>query len=63
MIPVFKKKYKLVIWLLVVSNIALLICALLFFDYYKKRKINQYNTLYENKQEEIKNIESNLRRL
>tara|TARA_Y100000741_G_scaffold78676_1_gene57466 strand:- start:1587 stop:2924 length:1338 start_codon:yes stop_codon:yes gene_type:complete len=58
MIPVFKKKYKLVIWLLVVSNIALLICALLFFDYYKKRKINQYNTLYENKQEEIKNIES-----
>ena len=58
MIPVFKKNYKLIIKILIFTNIILLISAILFFDYYKTRKINQYNDLSQKKEEEIKNIES-----
>ncbi len=57
MISAFKKNYKLIIKLLLVLNIALLIFFFLFFDYYKKRKINQYNELNAIKNKEIKNIE------
>ncbi len=56
--PVFNKKQKLIIKILLLTNIIIIITALLFFDYYKKRKINHYNKLYENKQKEIKEIES-----
>ncbi len=58
MIPVFKKNYKLIIRILIFSNILLIISVFLFFDYYKKRKLNLYNELYKNKQKEIENIES-----
>ena len=56
--PVFNKKQKSIIKILLLTNIIIIITALLFFDYYKKRKINHYNKLYENKQKEIKEIES-----
>ena len=58
MMPVFNKKQKSIIKIILLTNIIIIITALLFFDYYKKRKIKLYNELYENKQKEIKEIES-----
>ncbi len=58
MIPVFNIKNKLLIKILIISNIIIIIASLLFFDFYKKRKITLYNQLYEDKKREIKKIES-----
>ena len=58
MFPIFKKKNSLIVKLLIFSNILLIFFGLIFFDLYKNRKINQYNKLFETKQNEIKEIEN-----
>ena len=58
MFPIFKKKNSLIVKLLIFSNILLILFGLIFFDLYKNRKINQYNKLFETKQNEIKEIKN-----
>ena len=49
-----KKQIYLFFKLLFLFNILLVVFALVFFNYYKDRKIGQYNNLNKNKNEEIK---------
>lgn len=56
----FKKRQKKIISILILTNIFVIIVSLIFFDYYKKRKLDHYNTLFNNKQLEIDNIEKYL---
>ena len=55
-----KKQIYLLFKLLFLFNILLVVFALVFFNYYKDRKIGQYNNLNKNKNEEIKKVEKHL---
>ena len=57
MFSALKNKKKIILKLSILLNILLIVFTLLFFDFYKKRKINQYNQLFESKNKEIKKIE------
>ena len=57
MFSALKNKKKIILKLSIILNVLLIVFTLLFFDFYKKRKINQYNELFTSKNKEIKNIE------
>lgn len=57
MFSAFKNKKKIILKLSIILNILIIVFTLLFFDYYKERKVNQYNELFANKNKEIRRIE------
>ena len=57
MFSALKNKKKIILKLSIILNVLLIVFTLLFFDFYKKRKINQYNELFISKNKEIKKIE------
>lgn len=56
MISAFKKN-KTIIWLLLILNLLIIVLSLIFFDFYKNRKVSQFNKLNDIKNKEIQNIE------
>ena len=60
MISVFKKKNKILTWFLLITNLLIILLSLIFFDFYKTRKVSQYNKLNDTKNKEIQNIEKDL---